>query len=63
VAKGLNKILKSIKEGGTLKVIQVTKELVITHVLFVYDVFMFGNGSSREEKIIGDTLIQYCIAI
>jgi len=49
VAKGLNKILKSLKEGGRLKVIQVTKELVITHLLFVYDVFLFGNGTSREE--------------
>jgi hypothetical protein len=63
VAKCLNKILKSLKEGGRLKVIQVTKELAITHLLFVYDVFLFGNGSSREEKMIGNTLLQYCIAI
>jgi hypothetical protein len=62
VAKGLSEILKSLKEGGRLKVIQVTKELTITHLLFVYDVFLFGNGSSREEKIIGNTLLQYCIA-
>jgi hypothetical protein len=62
VAKGLSTILKSLKEGGRLKVIQVTKELTITHLLFVYDVFLFGNGSSREEKNIGNTLLQYCIA-
>jgi hypothetical protein len=48
VAKGLSEILKSLKEGGRLNVIQVTKELTITHLLFVYDVLLFGNGSSRE---------------
>jgi hypothetical protein len=62
VAKALSEILKSLKEEGRLKVIQMTKELTITHLLFVYDVFLFGNGSSREEKIIGNTLLQYCIA-
>ena len=46
MAKGLSEILKSLKEGGRLKVIQVTKELTITHLLFIYDDFLFGNGSS-----------------
>lgn len=56
VAKGLSNALKEVKRQGTLKGIQISPNLFITHLLFVDDVLIFCYGLVRDSHTLREIL-------
>ena len=52
VAKGLSRDLREANRQGSLKGIQISHNLYITHLLFVDDVLIFYTGTMRDTNIL-----------
>jgi hypothetical protein len=63
VVEGISKATLDYKRRGSIKGIKIGITLHLTHLLFVDDVLLFGNGSSREAKIFKEILDLYYKAI
>jgi hypothetical protein len=51
VAKGLSRYISSLSEYGALKGIKIGRNIILTHLIFVDDVLIFGNGSLGYESM------------
>ena len=62
IAEGLSRCLLHERESGRLKGIKMGENISITHLLFVDDVLLFGDGSLRDAQAIHQALYLYCKA-
>jgi hypothetical protein len=56
VSEGLSRILRKLKDEGSLKGVKVAKDLNSAQLHFVDNVILFGNGTVREARAIGEAL-------
>jgi len=59
VAEGLSRVIKNAKNLGSLVGIHITRELSLTHLLFVDDVLIFCSGSIRETQTLHEILVLF----
>jgi hypothetical protein len=62
IAEGLRKLIKNSKTKGLLKGIKVSLEVILTHLLFVDDVMIFGEGSVQEFHMLKSILELFFLA-
>ena len=48
VIEGLSRLISASKDEGKIKGIKLSSSIVITHLLYVKDVVLFGNGYVEE---------------
>ena len=60
--EGLNLIIKDAQIKGTIKGMQVSSLLAVTHLLFVNDVILFGMVTFGEWKDYKEALDLFCSA-
>ena len=48
VIEGLSRLIFATKDEGKIKGIKLSSSIVITHLLYVEDVVLFGNGYVEE---------------
>ena len=61
--EGLNRLNSKAQNEGLLSGIKFSYEVIITHLLFVDDVIIFGLDNIKEWKIIFSLLDLLCNAI
>ena len=59
VVEGLSRSFWEAKRRGSLKGIEVSQQLFITHLLFVDDVLIFCSGSTRDATTIAEILERF----
>ena len=57
VVEGLSLLIKEEKRMGNIKGIHITSTLDLTHIHFLDDVVLFGNGTLRNGEILSELLI------
>jgi hypothetical protein len=62
VVGGLIKVLIEAKNIGAMNGIRMGGDLYISHLLFVYDILLFCNGSRRDALKLKETMELYCMA-
>ena len=60
--EGLSRMIISEKDAGTLHGINISKELAITHLLFVDDIILFGNCTKEEWEVLHKIFDIFCSA-
>ena len=60
--EGLSKIIGKAKKKKSFKVVKVSSIHFITHLLFVDDVILFGDGSLEDWETFYDTIKLLCEA-
>jgi hypothetical protein len=58
--EGLSMLIKEDRRKGDIKGIKVSLTVILTHLLFVDDILIFGEGSVQELKALSDILDLYC---
>lgn len=62
VEEGLILLIKSKNQAGALKGMKVEKGAVLSNLIFVDNLLLFGNGIVIEAKCLGSILTQLCDA-
>jgi hypothetical protein len=62
IAEALRKMLKEAKTSGVLKGIRVSESEIVSHLLFVDDIFCSVNGARGDIKALRKILNRYCLA-
>jgi hypothetical protein len=62
VAEGLSRFISGEKLGGRFTGIKITNGLTITHLLFVDDILIFCDGSTRDADTLSEGLTLFNIA-
>jgi len=60
VIKGFSRLVLKAKREGNLKGINVSSLHYITHLLFVDDVLIFGDGSAEEWQTYNELIQLFC---
>ena len=60
VAKGLSRLIMEARRDAVIKGIRVVALVYISHLLFVDDIQLFGQGSPREIREYRTLLDTYC---
>ena len=50
VAEGHSRLVSSVRKNGREKSIKIGRNCLLPHLLFLDDVFLFGNGSCRDAQ-------------
>lgn len=50
VAEGLSMLIKDARQRGVVKGLKISDSVVISHLLFVDDIMIFGHGSLRDIR-------------
>lgn len=62
ITEGLSIIIHSARREGVIKGIKVTKLIRITHLLFLDDVILFGEGTKKEWQAYKAIMDIFCKA-
>jgi hypothetical protein len=62
IVEGLSRIILKLVVEGKIEGVLVAKGIRITHLLFVDDVLLFGNGTLTEWKVLKEALDLFCNA-
>lgn len=60
--EGLSIIFEKDKEDGAIKGIKVSNGFKLTHILFIDDTIIFGQGLAAEWRYIKDLINLFCSA-
>ena len=60
IIEGLNKLIIKAREDGLFTCIKFSEKLLITHLLFVDDVILFGLDNIYEWKTMLSLLVVFC---
>jgi hypothetical protein len=63
VAESISHFLTKEKVGGCFSSIKISNGLAITHLLFVYDILIFCDGSKRDPEIFIEGLTIFKLAM
>jgi hypothetical protein len=63
VAESISHFLTEAKVGGRFSGIKISNGLAITHLLFVYDILIFCDGSKRDADILMEGLTIFKLAM
>lgn len=63
VAESLSRLISSTKFVGVVKGIQLVEKILFTHLLFIDDVLLFGDGIVRGWWAFKEILETFCLKI
>jgi hypothetical protein len=62
IAEALSKMLKEAKTNGVLKGVRVSESEIVSHLLFVDDIFCSVNGARGDIQALRKIIDRYCLA-
>jgi hypothetical protein len=60
MVEGLIKLIENAKRKGLLKGLKMAPNVILSHLLFVDDIIIFGVGNVQEFKVLKSILDMYC---
>ena len=58
--EGLSRLLQQTKADGRIKGIKISRDLFLTHLMFIDDIMILGSGSISEWSVISGILLNFC---